>query len=158
MVSLVYISDMVGRSQDDDTQSAQAWLAPDPAQDFKPVNARHLQVKQKQVGERILGTVGVFFLAHQVGDGLFAIPNDMKRVREIPSLERFSNEDNVVWIVFGEQNNGLIWHTTTSTSPFYGGSATGVFIPWHGRRVLSGKWGFLSSEMIQPSQHILANQ
>ena len=75
-----------------------------PDEDLEAILARHSQIEQQQVGQRIFLAAGVTAGPLQVGNDLLAIRDDMMGAAEIIKLEFALQERDFGLVIFRDQN------------------------------------------------------
>jgi len=79
-------------------------------QDVKPVEARHFEIQKHQIGQGVFNSVCIVAESVQIIDGFFTIPDYLEPVDDLTIVEGFAGEQNVIRLIFCEQNDGWITH------------------------------------------------
>jgi hypothetical protein len=74
----------------------------EPAQELKAVDARHFQVEQNDMRERVLGAVPEFSLAEEILHGFLAIL-DGAELAMVSSAEDLLDEAQIVPVILHEE-------------------------------------------------------
>lgn len=93
--AFVHIFGVLGRTKNDDRKPFEIGALLKPAQDIESRQAWHFQVQQEQVGERILGTIGVRHLATQVVDGFLTICRMREVMIQSGMLQRDAEQNEI---------------------------------------------------------------
>jgi hypothetical protein len=104
VVSAIDIGIFARRREHDDRQAFQRWLGTNPIDDFKTIFARHFQVEQKQIRQRKHFPVPIAAVAAKIFYCIFTILHTVKRVGYLRLLEGALEEEDVILIVFRQQN------------------------------------------------------
>jgi hypothetical protein len=72
---------------------------------LESISTGHFHVEEQKGGKWILCPISVLPLPHQIRDRFLAIPNDLESVGDLRLFESKLDEENVIIIIFGQQNN-----------------------------------------------------
>ena len=105
-VSTVDVAYFIRRGEHHHANMGQFPLTTDPEQDFKTIDCGHFDVKKHQPGYRMLATIVVRPITPQVSDCVGTGRHALNLVPNSGPLERPSNEQNVVLVIFDQENQG----------------------------------------------------
>ena len=95
---------MIGGRHHDDGRQAQVTgrILVQPLQELEAIDARHFQIQQNDVGQRMRDTVAVFVFAQQIIDGLLAVIDHLDPAL-VRALESLPHEQFIVLVVIHQQ-------------------------------------------------------
>src|ERR1044071_7564136 len=125
MAGAVDVRAVVRLADDDDGDILEVKVLANPAEDLKSAATGHIEVEADQQGDFTAAALG-FHGALQVFDGFETVANDVDGVGETCLGESAFHEENVVFVVLGQQNNRLVCHNAGSED--YGRRAWGSLV------------------------------
>lgn len=105
VVGVVDVGHFAGGGEDGDGEALEAGLLANPAEDVKAIFAGRFQIKQEETRERVLLAIGKFTVAAEVGDGVLTVFDAAAGIRDLKLFEGAFDEEDIVVIVFGNQNS-----------------------------------------------------
>jgi hypothetical protein len=108
VVGTIDVLDVFRRGEDDDTQPAEGGAFSDFLKNLEAVHPGHFEIEQKDVGQGVFVTVGVFADAIEVSEAFFAIGNDEEGVLDAAVFKGAPDEEDVIGQILGQENDRII--------------------------------------------------
>jgi len=104
---------VVCRGEHDDGKRTKFAPFFDSGQNGDAIHNGHLQIEQQEVWKREEGTVGEGFVRVQIINGLYSVDDADQFMRETGGLELATQENEIVIIVFGSEDDRRSIHECT---------------------------------------------
>ena len=84
-------------------QAAARGIVPNPLQDFKAVQARHVEVEQQDIRHGMRRAISVATLPFQVSDGFRSVANELHDNRSSRFFDGLFEQESIITVILGQQ-------------------------------------------------------
>ena len=111
----LFVRGIFGARKDNDRKLFQSRCGPNPSEEIKAINARHLKINDEEIGGRMTVSVGVRRFAFQIINGLLSILDELNFMLEAKKGTRVFENESVVTIIFGDEYRSFYLHDPFET-------------------------------------------